>query len=58
MAFDGWGSNCFCIGGICFSSEAVKEWSDMRNRIGAANDDYAAAEEGNSKGDLRDSLTQ
>ena len=40
MDFDGWGSNCFCCGGICFVSDVVKEWSDMRNKNQAANDDY------------------
>jgi hypothetical protein len=45
MAFDGWGSNCFCCGSVCFASEAVKEWSDMRNRNRQANDAYVVVHE-------------
>ena len=32
MAFDGWGSHCFCCGTIWFVSEPVREWSEMRNK--------------------------
>lgn len=40
MAFDGWGGNCFCCGTVWFVSEAVREWSEMRNRTRAANAEY------------------
>lgn len=47
LAFDGWGSNCFCCGTVWFVSEAIKEWSDMRNRNRKANDEYVVVNEEN-----------
>ena len=41
MDFDGWGSNCFCCGAVMFVSQAVKEWSDMRNMNRKPIDDYS-----------------
>ena len=45
MDFDGWGSNCFCCGSICFAADWVKEWSYLRNTNRAANDDYVVVHE-------------
>jgi hypothetical protein len=45
LAFDGWGSNCFCCGTVWFVSEAVREWSEMRNQVRAANAPYVVVNE-------------
>jgi hypothetical protein len=38
-ACDGWGSNCFCWGGVCCASEVVKQWSKNRSSGGAGGQD-------------------
>ena len=54
LAFDGWGSNCFCCGTVWFVSEAVREWSEMRNQVRAANAPYVVVNQESSRDERRE----